>query len=76
MQIFYRTYNCNFINVGQTEPTFYSKAFHIGLLDYMYPRTARVMFHLHKNSVVFRSCQFTTKEEILKTLPNPKSVLI
>ena len=46
MPICYRRLNCTFMNVGESKPKLYRKPFHIGLLDYMYARIARVTFHL------------------------------
>ena len=59
MQIFYRKPNYTLVNVGQTKPQ----------LDYIYARIARAKFHLKaQKSVVFLSCQLTTKEESLKPI--------
>jgi hypothetical protein len=67
MQIFYRKPNYTLVNVGQTKPRFYSKPVQIGQLDYIYARIVRAKFHLKaQKSVVFLSCQLTTKEETLK----------
>jgi len=44
--IFYRTPNCTFVNAGQSKPKFYSKPFHIALLDFIYARIIRAKFHL------------------------------
>ena len=46
MPIFHRTPNCTFVNVDQSQPKFYRKPFHIGLLDYIYERIARAKFNL------------------------------
>jgi hypothetical protein len=55
MPIFYRTPNCTFVNAGQSQPKFYHKPFHIGLLDYIYARIARAKFHLKENAMVLTS---------------------
>ena len=67
MPIFYRRPNCILMNVGQSKPKFYRKPFHIGLLDYIYPRIAcKVSLKRPRQSLVSLTYKLITKRESLK----------
>jgi hypothetical protein len=65
MPICDRSFNCTFVNVGQSKPKLYRQHFQIGLLDYIYARITRATFHVkgQDNRSYFK---LITKGETLK----------